>query len=337
MARPTARVLALLELLQAGGQHTVAALAERLGVDERTLRRYAAHLVDLGIPIDVTRGRYGGYRLAPGFKLPPLMFTDDEAVAVMLGLSAAPSSPAAGLGRGQGTPGTAEAAGRSHRRAGVHYGHNRTGTPGRRAGDRGAARPRRRRPAPAVGDPRLHRLARTGEHPRPRPVRPGPPLRPVVRDRLGPPEPRDPHVPPRPGALGRGPGGDVHAAGRVRPGRARAGRAGRRPVHARRLGRPAHRRGQRPAPDPGLAGRGRARLPAACGSPSGSSGWPARPRCWPASAGPSGSRSRRSCGTRSGRWRTACSRRPRMPHSSVPMLGVHRGTARRQGRHRDRR
>jgi predicted DNA-binding transcriptional regulator YafY len=96
MSRPTARVLALLELLQAGGQHTVAALAERLGVDERTLRRYAAHLVDLGIPIDVARGRYGGYRLAPGFKLPPLMFTDDEAVAVMLGLSAARTDPASG-------------------------------------------------------------------------------------------------------------------------------------------------------------------------------------------------------------------------------------------------
>ena len=47
------------------------------------------------IPIDVTRGRYGGYRLAPGFKLPPLMFTDDEAVAVVLGLATARSTPAA--------------------------------------------------------------------------------------------------------------------------------------------------------------------------------------------------------------------------------------------------
>jgi predicted DNA-binding transcriptional regulator YafY len=94
MPRPTARVLAMLELLQAGGQHTVLSLAERLGVDERTVRRYAEHLVDLGIPIDVTRGRYGGYRLAPGFKLPPLMFTDDEAVAVVLGLAASPDAPA---------------------------------------------------------------------------------------------------------------------------------------------------------------------------------------------------------------------------------------------------
>src|SRR5215470_2390229 len=73
MTRPTARVLALLELLQTGGRHTVSSLAGRLAVDERTVRRYAEHLVDLGIPIDATRGRYGGYRLAAGFKLPPLM------------------------------------------------------------------------------------------------------------------------------------------------------------------------------------------------------------------------------------------------------------------------
>ncbi|MGV9764310.1 helix-turn-helix transcriptional regulator [Micromonospora tulbaghiae] len=89
MARPTARVLALLEILQAGGGFTVADLAGRLGVDERTVRRYAAHLADLGIPVEVRRGRYGGYRLAPGYKLPPLMLTDEEAVAVMLGLVAA--------------------------------------------------------------------------------------------------------------------------------------------------------------------------------------------------------------------------------------------------------
>lgn len=88
MTRPTARVLALLELMQHGGMHTVASLADRLGVDERTLRRYAQHLTDLGIPIESRRGRYGGYRLMPGYKLPPLMLTDDEAVAVVLGLVA---------------------------------------------------------------------------------------------------------------------------------------------------------------------------------------------------------------------------------------------------------
>jgi predicted DNA-binding transcriptional regulator YafY len=58
-------------------------------VDERTVRRYADTLTDLGIPVTAERGRYGGYRLSPGFKLPPLMLTDDEAVAVVLGLIAA--------------------------------------------------------------------------------------------------------------------------------------------------------------------------------------------------------------------------------------------------------
>lgn len=100
MARPTVRVLALLEILQAGGGFTVADLAGRLGVDERTVRRYAVHLADLGIPVEARRGRYGGYWLAPGYKLPPLMLTEDEAVAVMLGLVAATR---AGLVTAEGT------------------------------------------------------------------------------------------------------------------------------------------------------------------------------------------------------------------------------------------
>ncbi|MFG1641735.1 helix-turn-helix transcriptional regulator [Amycolatopsis sp. NPDC049252] len=88
MTRPTARVLALLEILQGGGTRSVAELAGRLGVDERTVRRYAAHLIDLDVPVRTVRGRYGGYRLAPGFRMPPLMLTDDEALAVLLGLVA---------------------------------------------------------------------------------------------------------------------------------------------------------------------------------------------------------------------------------------------------------
>lgn len=79
----------MLELLQTGGQRTVGDLAVRLGVDERTVRRYAEHLADLGIPVQAQRGRYGGYRLSRGYKLPPLMFTDDEAIAIVLGLEAA--------------------------------------------------------------------------------------------------------------------------------------------------------------------------------------------------------------------------------------------------------
>ena len=89
MAPPAARVLALLELLQAHRRITVGELAARLAVDERTVRRYAATLAEMGIPVTAERGRYGGYRLLPGFKLPPLMLTDDEAVAVLLGLVAA--------------------------------------------------------------------------------------------------------------------------------------------------------------------------------------------------------------------------------------------------------
>ena len=86
MVRPTARVLALLEILQAGGTPTTAELAGRLGVDERTVRRYVAHLVDLDVPVESVRGRYGGIRLVPGYRMPPLMLTDDEALAVLLGL-----------------------------------------------------------------------------------------------------------------------------------------------------------------------------------------------------------------------------------------------------------
>ncbi|MFJ6753354.1 helix-turn-helix transcriptional regulator [Streptomyces sp. NPDC091266] len=88
MTRPTGRVLTLLELLQSGGTRTVAELADRLGVEGRTVRRYVAHLIDLDVPVESVRGRYGGYRLAPGYRLPPLMLSDDEALAVLLGLVA---------------------------------------------------------------------------------------------------------------------------------------------------------------------------------------------------------------------------------------------------------
>src|SRR5215813_15110661 len=88
MAKPLARVLALLDILQTGGTHTLRELSSRLGVDERTVRRYVNHLLDLDVPVESVRGRYGGYRLAPGYRLPPLMLGDDEALAVLLGLLA---------------------------------------------------------------------------------------------------------------------------------------------------------------------------------------------------------------------------------------------------------
>src|SRR5215471_2403619 len=86
MSHPTVRLLTLLELLQAHPRMTGAELAEHLALDPRTVRRYIAMLQEWGIPILARRGRYGAYRLMPGFKLPPLMFTEDEALALTLGV-----------------------------------------------------------------------------------------------------------------------------------------------------------------------------------------------------------------------------------------------------------
>ena len=84
MYHPTTRVLAALELLQVHRRLSGAELAARLEVDRRTVRRYITMLQDLGIPIDAEQGRHGGYRLRPNFKLPPLMFTEDEALGLAL-------------------------------------------------------------------------------------------------------------------------------------------------------------------------------------------------------------------------------------------------------------
>lgn len=91
MAQSTARVLTVLELLQAHGRMSGAELARRLDVDVRTVRRYITALEDIGIPVTAERGRYGAYMLVTGFKLPPLMFTNDETLAISLGLLAARS------------------------------------------------------------------------------------------------------------------------------------------------------------------------------------------------------------------------------------------------------
>lgn len=104
MQGPTTRVLALLELLQARGRASGSELAQLLGVDGRTLRRYIVMLEELGVPITTERGRHGGYRLVAGFKLPPMMFTDDEALALALGLLAA-----RGLGLADAAPAVASA------------------------------------------------------------------------------------------------------------------------------------------------------------------------------------------------------------------------------------
>ena len=89
MLTPTARLLELLELLQAQPLLTGREIADRLEIDPRTVRRYVEALQRLGIPVEGQRGVGGGYRIRPGYRLPPLMLTDDEAVAVALGVQAA--------------------------------------------------------------------------------------------------------------------------------------------------------------------------------------------------------------------------------------------------------
>ncbi len=89
MYSPTTRVLTVLELLQTHGRMSGVELAARLEVDVRTLRRYIARLDELGIPVTAERGRHGHYSLVAGFKLPPMMFADDEALALSVGLLAA--------------------------------------------------------------------------------------------------------------------------------------------------------------------------------------------------------------------------------------------------------
>lgn len=88
MYDPIMRVLTVLEILQAREHVSGADLAERLEVDLRTVQRYIVRLRDLCIPVESLRGAGGYYRLRPGFRLPPLLFTDEEAFALSLGLRA---------------------------------------------------------------------------------------------------------------------------------------------------------------------------------------------------------------------------------------------------------
>lgn len=85
---PTRRALRLLSLMQTRRLWPGAELAGRLGVTERTVRRDIDRLRDLGYPVDATPGANGGYRLSARVALPPLVFDDDEAVAVAVGLRA---------------------------------------------------------------------------------------------------------------------------------------------------------------------------------------------------------------------------------------------------------
>ena len=79
----------MLELLQARERIGVPELARRLEVGERTVRRYAAMLREMGRPVEAELGRYGAYYLRSGYRLPPMIFTDEEALGLALGLLAA--------------------------------------------------------------------------------------------------------------------------------------------------------------------------------------------------------------------------------------------------------
>jgi predicted DNA-binding transcriptional regulator YafY len=87
MTTPATRLITLIMLLQRQPNQKAADLAGRLGVSVRTLHRYFVMLEEMGIPIYAERGPYGGFSLVRGYKLPPLVFTPEEAVAVYLGTS----------------------------------------------------------------------------------------------------------------------------------------------------------------------------------------------------------------------------------------------------------
>jgi predicted DNA-binding transcriptional regulator YafY len=97
MANTSTRTLRLLSLLQNHRYWPGTALAERLGVSVRTLRRDVDRLRELGYPVEAQRGVDGGYQLAAGAALPPLVVDEDEAVALAVGLQAAAQGAVEGI------------------------------------------------------------------------------------------------------------------------------------------------------------------------------------------------------------------------------------------------
>jgi predicted DNA-binding transcriptional regulator YafY len=93
----SARLLRLLSLLQVRREWTGRELAERLGVDVRTIRRDVDKLRSLGYPVNAVSGVSGGYHLGAGAELPPLLLDDDEAVAVAVGLRTAANGTVTGI------------------------------------------------------------------------------------------------------------------------------------------------------------------------------------------------------------------------------------------------
>src|SRR4051812_38246517 len=87
MSDTPGRLLRLLSLLQQRSHWSGPELAERLAVTTRTVRRDIDRLRDLGYPVDAAPGVAGGYRLAIGASLPPLLLDDDEATAIAIALA----------------------------------------------------------------------------------------------------------------------------------------------------------------------------------------------------------------------------------------------------------
>ncbi|MEV0697828.1 WYL domain-containing protein [Saccharopolyspora sp. NPDC050389] len=94
MPKTSARLLSLLSLLQARRDWPGALLAERLEVSERTVRRDVDRLRELGYPVVATKGSDGGYRLDAGAELPPLLFDDEQAIALAVALQIAATAGA---------------------------------------------------------------------------------------------------------------------------------------------------------------------------------------------------------------------------------------------------
>jgi predicted DNA-binding transcriptional regulator YafY len=97
MVQTSARLLALLSLLQVRREWTGQELADRLEVGERTIRRDVEKLRSLGYPVQASPGVAGGYRLRAGAELPPLLLDDEEAVAVAVGLRSSVAGSVAGM------------------------------------------------------------------------------------------------------------------------------------------------------------------------------------------------------------------------------------------------
>src|SRR2546421_7218516 len=97
MANTSSRTLRLLSLLQTHRYWPGTELAERPEISPRTLRGDVDRLRELGYPVDAQRGVDGGYQLAAGATLPPLLLDDEEAVALAIGLRTAAQGAVAGI------------------------------------------------------------------------------------------------------------------------------------------------------------------------------------------------------------------------------------------------